>query len=200
MGTVVVPFSTISANKTATVLNCNGCIDADNNGYITAGDTFQYEISVTNIGHTDIGEGFMSVSDTLDPNVAYVPGSTVYIDEDGNEYPISDDSNPAFPLHEDNGGAETKAMLHADPKIAHKIRFLVTIDAASTAAMIYNQGYATSGREKSPFDNWIRMTGTGRNTDLTDVGRPTEPPTPSPTNPTSAPTEDPDDEECPEEL
>merc|ERR1712176_1481082 len=95
LGTVVVPFTPIAATKTLVLTD-----DVQNDGVVGYSDTVRYEIEVVNIGPSDIGDGLITIEDTIDPNIDY----------DGNSIPIPDDtSGTLFPL--DEGGIQSQALL-----------------------------------------------------------------------------------------
>lgn len=163
LGTVVVPFTPISATKTLVLTD-----DVDGDGVVGYSDTVRYEIELVNVGPSDIGEGLITIEDTLGDNLYYVPGSTVYVDHEGNSIPIADDENGTpFPLDED--GTHSRAIL--PQRGVHHITFSVRVTNDGNVRIISNTGVARVWDNKVPFENKFPLGGKPKSVDL-DVGRP----------------------------
>lgn len=160
LGTVVVPFTPIAATKTLVLTN-----DVHNDGVVGYSDTVRYEIEVVNIGPSDIGDGLITIEDIIDPNVEYVPGSTFYVDHDGNSISISDDtSGTPFPL--DEGGIQSQALLPRGG--VHYIKFSVVITNDPNVAIIVNTGVASVWDNKARFENRFPLGGEPKSEDIVE--------------------------------
>merc|ERR1712157_241713 len=129
-------------------------------------DTVRYEIEVVNIGPSDIGDGLITIEDTIDPNVEYVPGSTFYIDHDGNSIPIPDDTS-GTPLPSDEGGIQSQALL--PQRGVHHIKFSVVITDDPNVAVIVNTGVASLWDNKTRFENRFPLGWEPKSEDLEEV-------------------------------
>jgi len=126
-------------------------------------DTVRYEIEVVNIGPSDIGDGLITIEDVIDPNVEYVPGSTFYVDHDGNSIAIPDDTNGTpFPL--DEGGIQSQALLPRGG--VHYIKFSVVITNDPNVAIIVNTGVASVWDNKARFENRFPLGGQPKSEDI----------------------------------
>merc|ERR1712187_955236 len=156
-----VPFTPISATKSLILTE-----DVNDDGVVGYGDTIRYDIEIVNVGPSDIGVGLIFIQDTLDENVNYVPGSTFYVDHDGNSIPVSDDeSGTPFPL--DGDGIPSKANL---PQGAiHHIKFSVGITTDGNVHVIVNTGTAQVWGNKLTFENKFPLFAPPKTIDIEDI-------------------------------
>lgn len=145
LGTVILPFQGIQAEKTAELID-----DADSSGDISPGDTLLYSINVWNVGQTDIPAGSIRIKDTLDASVDYVPSSMKYNTDKGETQVVGDDnSGTAFAL--DGNGITSRYQLDRRGGAKHTVSFKVKIkDSASD--QVVNNGSVTYGSKDIPFE------------------------------------------------
>ena len=98
---------------------------------------------MSNVGQVDLPTGSVTIQDTLDPHVKYVPGTATYFHQSGQETVTDDSSGTPFPL--DGSGITNRAPL---PRRGgtHDIVFRVTIDTQDmdNVAVIVNTGTVTA--------------------------------------------------------
>jgi uncharacterized repeat protein (TIGR01451 family) len=149
LGTLVVPFTGFQASKIVSLVD-----DNDNDGQISSGDKIKYTIVASNVGQQDIPTGGVTIKDTLDPDVSYVPDSMRYeVPEtgesaviSGSSFLLASDGLPSqFPFLKRGGTAE--------------ISFDVTINEAESINKdtIYNEGTVTFGTANVPFRLELRL-------------------------------------------
>ena len=95
-GTGIPPQPLFDGGKAASL-----AVDADGDGYISPGDTIEYDIRINNISHVPVPD--IVVKDNLPTDTTYVPGSTQYrVSSGGGVYgsftAIPDAAGPSLPL------------------------------------------------------------------------------------------------------
>jgi len=162
LGTVVVPFLSIAAQKTAVVRT-------------VASNTFiDYTIQVSNVGSGVIAAGGVQITDKLDAAVKYVADSFVYT-VGGN---VESVEKAAFPLTGD--GLANPAAFDARGG-QHTMTFTVRVIDTSVD-LIYNGGVATFGNQAVLFGVYTELESGGNSPTLFRQG--------NPTNPEEAPTDE----------
>jgi uncharacterized repeat protein (TIGR01451 family) len=177
MGTLVPGLKVLRASKQAELL-----IDDDGDGQVGPGNMVRYTIRIVNVGQTDLGEGVMIITDSLDDQVTYVAGTTVYYLEDQSKHDVPDDSNDSFPL----AGEGIKNLASIGKRGGtHLITFLVTVKEEVFSDEIVNKGVvSTEFQRDMSFEVTVPL--------VIPTKPPTLSPTPEPTPlaPTSTPTND----------
>jgi protocatechuate 3,4-dioxygenase beta subunit len=141
VATLITPLREGDAAKRSTV-----AVDADADGFCSAGDTLEYDIRVLNTSHGPMAGPF-TVKDTLPANTTYVVGSTRYRYSVNDAWQawisVSDDgSGTAFPL-DGSSGYGIPGTLANDQQIQLTYRALVaTYDdlTPSGTSVITNSG------------------------------------------------------------
>jgi uncharacterized repeat protein (TIGR01451 family) len=121
--------------------------DNDNDSQISPGDKIKYTIVVSNVGQQDIPTGGVTIKDTLDSDVSYVPNSIKYeVPERGESAIIS---GSTFPL--DGDGLASKFPFLKRGGTA-EISYEVTINdvVSSNKDTLVNEGSITFGTENAP--------------------------------------------------
>jgi uncharacterized repeat protein (TIGR01451 family) len=129
-------------------------VDNDNDGQISSGDKIKYTIVASNVGQQDIPAGGVTIKDTLDPDMSYVPNSMRYeVTGTGESTLISGSS---FPLAGDGLPSQLPFLKSGETA---QISFDVTInDAESTYKdTIYTEGTVTFGTATVPFRLELRL-------------------------------------------
>jgi uncharacterized repeat protein (TIGR01451 family) len=124
-------------------------LDADGDGYVSAGDTLEYDIRAVNSARAAI-PGPFAVQDTLPADVAYVPGTTRYRYSVGGSWQawvsIPDDgSGTAFPL--DGGGFSVPGNLGTGQQLQVVFKAVIADHASLSGPAITNSGFV----EISPY-------------------------------------------------
>jgi uncharacterized repeat protein (TIGR01451 family) len=130
--------------------------DNDNDGQISSGDKIKYTIVPSNVGEQDIPPGCVTIQDTLDPDVSYVPNPMRYeVPETGESALVSGSS---FPLA--GGGLPSQFTFLMRGGTA-EISFDVTINEAAESIneaaesinkdTIYNELAVTFDTANFPF-------------------------------------------------
>ena len=145
LGTVILPFQGIQAEKTADLIT-----DADSSGDVSPGDTLLYTINLWNVGQTDLPAGAVTIQDTLDSNVEYVNGSMEYATTSGKKQLVSDDKT-GTPFALDGRGIVSRYQLDRRGGAKHTISFKVVIKDGTTGQVV-NKGTAKFGTYDVPFE------------------------------------------------
>ena len=95
-GTGIPPQPLFDGGKIASLV-----VDADGDGFISPGDTIEYDIRINNVSHVPVPD--IVVKDNLPADTTYVPGSTQYrVSSGGGVYgsfiAIADAAGPSLPL------------------------------------------------------------------------------------------------------
>jgi uncharacterized repeat protein (TIGR01451 family) len=144
LGTMVVPFTAFQAS---TSKNVELVDDNDNDGEISPGDKIKYTIVVSNVGQQDIPTGGVTIKDTLDSDVSYVPNSVKYeVPETGESATIF---GSTFPL--DGDGLASKFPFLKRGGTA-EISYEVTINdvVSINKDTLVNEGTITFGSDDVP--------------------------------------------------
>jgi uncharacterized repeat protein (TIGR01451 family) len=144
LGTLVVPFTAFQAS---TSKNVELVDDNDNDGEISPGDKIRYTIVVSNVGQQDIPKGGVTIKDTLDSDVSYVPNSITYeVPETGDSTVIKGSS---FPLAGDGLASRFPFLKRGGTA---EISYEVTINGAESISKdtLINEGTVTFGSEEVP--------------------------------------------------
>jgi uncharacterized repeat protein (TIGR01451 family) len=146
LGTMVVPFTGFQAS---TIKNVELVDDNDNYGQISPGDKIKYTIVVSNVGQQDIPTGSVTIKDTLDSDVSYVPNTTRYeVPETGESAIIS---GWTFPLDGDGFASRFPFLKRGGTA---EISYEVTINDAKSInkETLVNEGFLvdTFGTENIP--------------------------------------------------
>ena len=91
LGTTILPVASVIVQKDGTLAN-----DINANGLLDPGDTIEYTIIINNTGTQTLND--IVVTDEMDPNTAYVPGTSTLFGS-----PVADEPAPdtPFPFDED---------------------------------------------------------------------------------------------------
>jgi uncharacterized repeat protein (TIGR01451 family) len=100
--------------------------DLNGDGFPSIGDTITYLITLTNVGFVPVGGDVMT--DSLPPNVSYIPNSTIFDNGSGSGFvPLADNANPTTPFPLDEGGVSLPGLVQVNKS------FLVSFDVTVTS-------------------------------------------------------------------
>lgn len=135
------PVPNFSASKVAIVVT-----DLNGNGVADAGDTLQYELSITQIGEAPVPD--VRVSDIVPEYTSYVAGSTQLLTPEAS--PIPDGEGGTFPLLVAGGYELGDIPVGATYTVVYQMKVDDSVPAGVDT--ILNQAtVSTPGRDETPF-------------------------------------------------
>ncbi len=146
VGTGVPPVPLFEAGKDAILVT-----DADGDGFISPGDTIQYDVRISNVSRAPVSN--LNLVDTLPPEVTYVAGTTQFKRTPSGSFAAVPDDGSGTPFPLDGSGYNIPA-----PALAvggqFQIVFNVTIKNYANlggVTKIINTGSVTDGNTTQPI-------------------------------------------------